>query len=423
MTGKGMTQVQGADARDAVIAVRCPMTDLQAQGGDRAALAGYAEFDELRQRGPSHMLNDGQIIYTSYASVLEIAQRSDEFFSKGYDPVTGDEAAFTLVPQKIDGPIHKKWRRLLAPYFAPRAMAKLDESVRDRANELIDTFIADGKCDFVKQFALRLPTAIFLQHIIGLPVEELDKFLTWENDILHAKDNDPVIAHQKAEQARTEVTAYLAHVIAERRDMPPEQRGADLISVGADWQIDDEPISSQDMLSFYLLLFMAGLDTVTGELSYGFHHLATHPADRERIVADPSVIPNAVEELLRVYSVANIARTAMTDTEVDGCPVKKGQRFILSVSSANRDEDHFRNATTVDFDRVDISHLAFGAGPHRCLGSHLARRELAIAYEEWHKRIPVYQVDSDVPFNESRSLLMGLNSLPLRWDPATTSPH
>ncbi|MEH0433795.1 MULTISPECIES: cytochrome P450 [Streptomyces] len=407
-----------ADERDALIAQRCPYSDLVTTGGSREPLAGYAELDSLRDAGPAHTLGTGQIIYTTYDLVQEIGQRADVFHSKAVDPATGKEAPFVLKPQTLDGPIHVKWRRLLASSFSPAAVARLEGSLRARANELIDGFIDRGHCDFAKEFALRFPTTIFLEHIIGLPVEELDKFIAWETDIMHPESTDPAEAFRIPIQAQTEVTEYLSQILDERRKTPAGERGSDLISRAMDWQIDGEPIPHEDLLSFYLLLFQAGLDTVAASLSYGFHHLASHPADRERIAADPSVIPSAIEEILRVYSVVNISRTAMTDTEVDGCPVKKGQHFILSLPAGNRDEQHFPDATTVDFDRTEISHLAFGVGPHRCLGSHLARQELAIAYEEWHKRIPVYEIDPDIPFDESRSLVMGLRSLPLQWDPA-----
>jgi cytochrome P450 len=414
-----MSQALDTEARDAETRARCPMTDLVMQGGDRAPMAGFAELDALRHSGPAHTMTNGEIIYTRYEEVLAVAQDSDVFFSKSYDPLTGEESAFVLVPQAIDGPMHVKWRRILASTFAPGAISSLDDSIRDRVNELIDGFIDSGSCDFIKDFSLRFPTSIFLKHIIGLPVEELDKFIAWESDILHPKDIDPMVAYGKSVQAQTEVVAYFEQIIAERRKLAPEDRADDLISRGLSWKIDGELISDSDLLSFYLLVFEAGLDTVTAELGYGFHHLATHPADRDRIVNDPAVIPTAVEELLRVYAIVNISRTAMSDTEVDGCPIKAGQRVVLSLPSTGRDEGQFPDATTVDLDRKNISHLAFGAGPHRCLGSHLARHELAIAYEEWHKRIPVYTVAAGTDFDESRSSMMGLNSLPLSWDPAT----
>ncbi|MCW2530095.1 MAG: cytochrome, partial [Pseudonocardiales bacterium] len=155
-------------------------------------------------------------------------------------------------------------------------------------------------------------------------------------------------------------------------------------------------------------------------LGYGFHHLATHPADRRRLVAEPGIVPNAVEELLRFYPIVNISRTAMSDTEIDGCPVKQGQRFMLGLTAAGRDEEQFARADQVDFDRTDLSHITFGVGPHRCLGSHLARMELAVAYEEWHKRIPEYALDPARECAESQGGLLGLNTLPLMWDVAST---
>jgi cytochrome P450 len=415
-----MTQAPEIAVRDETLAARCPMTDLVMQGGDREAMLGFAELDALRDASNGHTLPGGDLIFTRYEQVLEVAQRSDVFYSKAYDPITGEEAAFVLVPQAIDGPRHAKWRRLTGKVFSPGNMTKLDDSIRARVNELIDGFIDRGHCDFIHEFSLRFPTSIFLEHVIGLPVDELDRFIAWESNILHPKDIDPGKAYQKSVQAQTEVTQYLSEIIAQRRAQAPEDRGNDLISLAMTWEIDGEPIPDDDLMSFYLLLFEAGLDTVTAELGYGFRHLATHPADRERIVNDPAVIPVAVEELLRVYAIVNINRTAMEDTEVDGCPIPKGMRVTLSLPATGRDERQFPDAATVDFDRKDISHLAFGAGPHRCLGSHLARHELAIAYEEWHKRIPVYAVDENTEYNESRSSMMGLNSLPLVWDPATT---
>jgi cytochrome P450 len=418
-----LTQATDIEARDAETRSRCPMTDLVMQGGDREPLVGFAELDALRESGPAHTLPGGDIIYTRYEEVLAVAQDSDVFYSKApVDPVTGKES-FVLVPQAIDGPMHVKWRRILASTFAPGAISSLDDSIRARVNDLIDGFIDKGEADFIKDFSLRFPTSIFLKHIIGLPVEELDKFIAWETDILHPKDTDPMVAYGKSVTAQTEVMKYFEQIIAERRQLPPEERANDLISKGLSWKIDGEFISDSDLLSFYLLVFEAGLDTVTAELGYGFHHLATHPADRDRIVNDPAVVPTAVEELLRVYAIVNINRTAMQDTEVDGCPIKAGQRVVLSLPSTGRDEGQFPDARKVDFDRKNISHLAFGAGPHRCLGSHLARHELAIAYEEWHKRIPVYGINPAKDFDESRSSMMGLNSLPLSWDPATTKPR
>ncbi|MGX7680251.1 cytochrome P450 [Jatrophihabitans sp. DSM 45814] len=419
-----MTQELQADPRDAVISELCPFSDVITDGrNDRPPLTSFDEYDRIRQAGRRFTLGTGDLIYTRADDIRDIAQQPEIFHSKAYDPVTGEPAAFTLVPQAIDGPLHGIWRRLVGPFFAPGHVAQWEASARVLANDLIDDFIDDGRCDFIKQFSLRFPTSMFLKHVMGLPVDLLEKFLSWEMDIIHAKDDDPGAAYQRQVAAQIEVTKYFSDIIAQRRALSPEDRGTDLTSLAMSWKIDGEDVSDQDLLSFYLLMFMAGLDTVTAELGYGFHHLATHPADRDRLVRDPKIIPNALEELLRFYPIVNISRTAMADTEIDGCPVKAGQRFTLALSSAGRDDEQFEHADQVDFDRRDLSHITFGVGPHRCLGSHLARMELMVAYEEWHKRIPEYQLDERQSYDESQGGLLGLNSLPLIWNTDTTHPR
>jgi cytochrome P450 len=206
-------------------------------------------------------------------------------------------------------------------------------------------------------------------------------------------------------------------MIAERRAMAREERPEGLATEALDWTIDGEPVTDADLLSFYLLFFMAGLDTVTAELGYGLRHLATHPEHRRRLVEEPELIPKAAEELLRAYSIVNTARDVAEDTEVAGCPVRKGDVVIVSFPAAGRDDNAYENAKEVDFDRPVINHLAFGAGPHRCLGSHLARHELVVAYEEWHKRIPEYRLDEDAQQLEASGGMMTLNTLPLTWAP------
>jgi cytochrome P450 len=150
-------------------------------------------------------------------------------------------------------------------------------------------------------------------------------------------------------------------------------------------------------------------------LGYFFHHLATHPADRQRIVDDPEYIPTAMEELLRAYTFIVTGRKVMKDTEIAGCPVAAGSMVQLPLKMSGRDDSFYDDAGTVDLDRGTSNHLAFGAGPHRCLGSHLARRELRVALEEWHKIIPDYRLGEGEPIVEfGRS--SGVNTLPLAWD-------
>jgi cytochrome P450 len=212
------------------------------------------------------------------------------------------------------------------------------------------------------------------------------------------------------------VVEYFTAVIAGRRTMTPDQRPPGLITESTGWEIDGQLIDEADLLSFLLLMFMAGLDTVTAELGYGFLHLATHPRDRRKIVEDPRLIPAAAEELLRLYPIVNPPREVARDTVVAGCPIKKGDFVVVSLPSAGRDEATYPDALTADFQRSLRSHLTFGAGPHRCLGAHLARHELVIAYEEWHRRIPEYRLKESIPISETAGGMFSLNNLPLRWD-------
>jgi cytochrome P450 len=161
-------------------------------------------------------------------------------------------------------------------------------------------------------------------------------------------------------------------------------------------------------------MFMAGLDTVSATLGWSFLHLARNDADRARLVNDPSVTANAIEEFLRAYAIVIPARKVMTDTVVQGCPMKAGDMVSVPINAATRDEAIYPNATTVNIDRQPNNHIAFGAGPHRCLGSHLARRELTIAMEEWHKRIPNYRLADGAELLETGGQL-GLEALPLVW--------
>jgi cytochrome P450 len=258
-------------------------------------------------------------------------------------------------------------------------------------------------------FATRFPTTIFLE-MMGLPVEELDQFLSWEHDILHAGGSDDE-KRQLQLNAMMAVFGRFSAVIAERREDPRD----DIISKALNYEIDGQPVTDQDLLSFCLLMFMAGLDTVSVTLGWMWLHLARNGDDRQKIIAEPAAIPTAVEEFVRAYAIVIPARKVMQDIEIQGCPMKAGDMVNIPLAAATRDDAASPNATTVDITRKPNNHIGFGAGPHRCLGSHLARQELRIAMEEWHRRIPNYRVAPDAKLMESGSQL-GLESLPLVWD-------
>jgi cytochrome P450 len=201
-------------------------------------------------------------------------------------------------------------------------------------------------------------------------------------------------------------------VISERRRAPAD----DIISVLLGSEVDGRLMNDEEVLDTCFLLFMAGLDTVTASLGFMFKFLAENPEHRRQLVEDPSIAPAAVEELVRVHAVVNPTRTVIQDTELCGVRLRKGQRILLSTALATRDPDAYGDALTVRFDRKPNNHIAFGAGPHRCLGSHLARKELQIALVEWHRRIPDYRVAAAPTIKAHAGGVLGIDVLPLEWD-------
>ena len=178
--------------------------------------------------------------------------------------------------------------------------------------------------------------------------------------------------------------------------------------------MNGEPLPDEDLLDIVVTLTFGSLDTTKSQLGWCFYHLATHPEDRRRLAADPGLIPDAVEEFLRAYPIVSMARKVTEDIEFRGCPMHKGDMVLLSIQSATRDPRVFPDADQVIIDRRPNRHIAFGASAHRCLGSHLARAELQVALEEWHRLIPEYRFDGDeVPL--ARGGQTSLLTLPLAW--------
>jgi len=369
-----------------------------------------AEYDRLREEAPI-VTNDflaPHFIVTRYEDILGVYQDAETFSNRAvsvFDP----DPPYKWIPEMLDGNEHRQWRKQLGPLFGPRQAQRLEEKIRRRAIETIEPLVGRSDVEFMDDFAFKYPTSIFLE-LMGLPVEDLDNLMVWEHVILHATGED--IAQRRME-AMGAVIAYFADIIADRRENPQD----DLISEALAFEIDGAPVTAEDMNAFCLLMFMAGMDTVSATLGLIFNHLAVNPHHRRQILDDPELIPSAIEEFIRAYAIVVPARQATKDTEIAGCPIKKGQMISVPLNAATRDENFFDDATEVILDRSPNNHIGFGAGPHRCLGSHLARLELRIALEEWHKRIPHYSLaEGAVP--KSTGGQLGLDSVPLVLHPA-----
>ena len=328
---------------------------------------------------------------TTTRAALDTALRNAQVYSSGIEGAPlGNERP--LIPLQIDPPDHRKYRKLLDPLFAPKQMAVLEPQISAQVNKFIDGFESKGHCDFTNEFAIPLPSTIFL-NLFGLPLSELPQLLEFNERTQRPEGttSEEHLAYRAANAG--DVYRYFEAVIAERRTVPPRD---DLLSKLLTTEVEGERLSDEDVVDISFLMILAGLDTITDTLTCSFKFLAEHPAHRQQIIDDPSVIPSAVEELLRWETpVMSIIRVAQADAEIEGCPVSKGDFVLACLGSANTDEQEFENAGEVEFTRNPNRHIAFGGGIHRCLGSHLARQELRVALREWHRRIPHYDLPAD----------------------------
>jgi cytochrome P450 len=293
-----------------------------------------------------------------------------------------------LIPLNIDPPEHVKYRKLLDPLFSPRQMDALEADITTRVNHFIDTFADRGSCDFTAEFAELFPSSVFLG-MMGLPWEELDTLVAMRDGLLRPGNREMPPEERSAIQRETaaKVYEYFDAILDERAATPRD----DILSLFVGVEADGDRLTRDEILAICFVLLTAGLDTVTDSLTCFFAFLAQHPDHRRRIADDPAVIPNAVEELLRWETpVPAVVRWAREDAGIGGQTVEAGQHLIVNLSAANLDAAEFPDPMEVQFDRAMNRHLAFGGGVHRCLGSHLARRELRVALREWHRRIPEY---------------------------------
>jgi cytochrome P450 len=394
-------------------ALKCPVKDLELMaGGSVPALTNFRLLDSVQDEVRPVLRSteaSGYWMFTDYETIRDGLQHPELWSSSVIVP-TEPDPPYKWIPVMVDPPEHAKWRKLLADYFSPGRVKDMKDGQHRLVGDLIDKLKPGGGCEYVTQMARVFPSLVFLD-IMGMPADHLDQFLVWEDMILHQEGiGDEVMARRL--EGMTHVMGYFSQLIEQRRaERNPEAH--DIVSAAIDWKIDDKPINDMELLNCLLLLFMAGLDTVAMQSSYAMLHMATHPDDRRRIVSDPDIIPKAVEELLRVYPMVQTARKATQDMDFHGCPVKAGDMAAFPLAMANRDDRMFPDGRHVDLDRGITPHIAFGAGPHRCLGSHLARQEMAILIEEWHRRIPDYEVAAD-PI-EHGGQMFGLNALELRW--------
>ncbi len=387
------------------------MTELSATGTVNINDLPFAQdrsrgWRELRDAGEAVTAGE-EIVLTSAEAVEFAAKRPDVFSSaRAFDRLG---SPVPLVPIAIDPPDHTRFRRMLDPFFSPKKMAEREPELRQQAGELIDAIVAKGECEVVADLATPFPSQVFLT-LFGLPLEDRDRLVQWKEAILQFTDPGKDEVSPEGLAQALELFTYLTEHIAARRT---NAGGNDLLTQLIQ-NSEDGGMTDNEILGLCFLFVLAGLDTVTSAVGFALAKLAADADLRRRVSSDFSLIPAFIEEMLRVDGPVPLTpRVTTQDIEVAGRLVPKNTTVMLSYGSADRDPVRYANADEVHLDNK-VAHFAFGRGPHRCLGSHLARLELRLILEEWHSRIPDYTLATDTtPQIPWPSATMALSAVPL----------
>lgn len=308
-----------------------------------------------------------------------------------------------LVPAEADPPIHSTLRALVNPVFTPKRMTALEEKIRTYAREYVVAFKDKGECEFMTDFAFEFPIKVFLE-LMGLPQDRTAEFMRWEHNLLHEADLNKVIDATRA------VVDYLQTEIDDRRKNPRD----DLITFGLQVEHNGRKLSDNELMGFCFNLFIGGLDTVSTNMAWQFLHLAENHEDQRRLREDRSLIPDAIDEMMRRYAAVATSRECIKDIELDGVLVKVGDKMLLPTFLAGQDPDAYPDPQRVDFDRK-ARHVSFGFGPHLCIGMHLARREMRIAIEEFLDHIPEFSIKPGAEIDYYLAAVVQPINLPLVW--------
>ena len=373
---------------------------------------------ELAAKGPVvySPAYGGHWLVTRYKEIQQVLTDPETFSSYPNNLVTPADFG-KFIPLELDPPEHTAYRHVLQPLFSPQRMKKLSDDIRTVVNGLIDEFAPKGQAEFISEFAHELPARVFLA-LMDWPLEDATLFAEATDVVLFG---NPGGTQEESDQARISagltVAGYFQKVIEDRRSNPREDATSTLINTEVALPDGTRLLEDQELFLMFYLLLMGGLHTVQGSLAWAIVHLVNNPAQRDLIVADPAVIPRAVEEILRIEAAIAAGRRATRDVELGGVSIAEGDQLLLMLCSANRDPDTFPHPNDFDINRSPNRHLSFGAGVHRCLGSHLGRVELTIALEELHRRIPDYRlVDSDPPVFHSTQV-RGCLRMPITFTP------
>jgi cholest-4-en-3-one 26-monooxygenase len=376
----------------------------------------------LRRHDPVHWQAEangpGFWAVTKYDDCVTVNRDFERFSSqrKGTMPfeLTDDEIAQQgLMMLNMDPPLHTRYRRLVNKGFTPRMVRDLEESIHRTADRIIDTVCEKGEADFVTEISAELPLQVIAE-LLGVPHDERHNMFDWSNRMVGSEDPEYGITAEDALQAAMELYGYASELFAKKRIDPH----GDLMSALTQVELDGERLSDMELELFFLLLTVAGNETTRNLMSGALHAFFQFPDQWQRLVADPSLVTPATEEMLRfVTPVMNFRRTATSDLELRGTALKEGDKVVFFHTSANRDEDLFDDSQTFDIARDPNPHIAFGGGgPHFCLGANLARMEIRVMFEHLANRLPDLHQNGDVQRLQSQ-FINGVKHLPVAFTP------
>ncbi len=327
----------------------------------------------------------------------------------------GPEEMISIREQLInmDPPRHTKFRRLVSHGFVPKVLRNLEQHVRELTAATVASVAPKGACDFVTEVAAELPLQVICE-LMGVPLEDRHLIFDWSNQMIAFDDPEYGGTDEAGRIAAMQMFMYANQLAEDRRANPRD----DLTTVLVTGEVDGEKLNEAEFNNFFLLLLVAGNETTRNLISGGMRALCEHPDQFARLKADPSLINTAVDEMLRWVTPVNyFRRTVQRDVEVHDQLLREGEKLTLWYGSANRDEDMFTDPYTFDVGRTPNEHLAFGFGPHFCLGSHLARMEIKMMFEELLRRLPDIEIAG--PVHRLRSnFINGIKHMPVTFTPA-----
>ena len=330
-------------------------------------------------------VSDAGVYFLSGADVVEEAARNPELFSsQGAFDLVG--SPFPMVPIAFDPPEHTRFRRVLDKFFGPRRMAERAPELREQVGKLIDQIMAAGSSpEVMSALAIPFPSQVFLT-LFGLPLGDRDLLIGWKDAVLEFSAAEGAAPSPETLAQGSELLSYLNGHLADRRGSDSDDLLSQLLSDSS-----DGALTVEEIIGLCFLFLIAGLDTVTAATGFALYELARNPALRATLIDDEEAVTHFIEEVLRINPpVPYVPRMTTAEVTVAGVTIPAGSNCWLGLGTANRDPARYPDADVIHQRRDN--HFTFGRGPHRCLGSHLARLELRLIIEEWNRRIPTYSV-------------------------------